>query len=139
MSADREYVRLLRVAVDALTAARMYRESSADTLTRWRPSFADLIMLDTLSSQTEGEDDWWPRSNADEAMTRLVEADHRVEAVPEGAWEFFDEDVQKGLALVGMLAREDDDVCPRCGERFPEGQVEVDDALGCPTCALVTP
>lgn len=135
MSADLEYVRLLRVAVDALTAARMYRESSSG-LDGWRPSFADLIMLDTLSGQTEGEDDWWPRSNADEAMRALVAAGHRVEAVPEGAWEFFDEDVQKGLALVGMLAREDDDVCPACGARWPEGQVDVD--LTCPACEVTS-
>lgn len=128
---DVEYVRLLRVAVDALTTARLYRESTDRT--GWRPAYADLIMLDTLTSQTEGEDDWWPRGNADEAMTRIVADGHRVEAVPEGAWEFFDEDVQKGLALVGMLAREDDDVCPACGARFPEGTVEIDDT--CPVCA----
>lgn len=134
---DVEYVRLLRIAVDALATARMSREGKSGVL--WRPAFADLIVLDTLGSQAAGEpdSDWWATGSVDEAMTRIVAAGRYIEAVPEGAWEYIDEDIQNALEQVERLAREDDEVCGGCGKRWPEGTGEVIecDNEGCPgTC-----
>lgn len=128
-----EYVRLLNVARDALTTARLYGESHGRE--NWRPAFSDLILLDSLLDQPEGED-WWPVGGGESAMVALIEGRQAVE-IPEGYWEYHESDTQEALGKVGRLATTDDEVCGGCGKRWPEGTGEVIECEndGCPgTC-----
>lgn len=125
------YVRMLGEALDALTKARLYCEDQ-----NWRPAFADLILLDSLRSQDEVTDAWWPVDGADPSMIAIVLVNQGIE-IPDAFWEYLDEDVHKALRAAGRLATEDDEVCGGCGQRWPEGTGEVIECEveGCPgTC-----
>lgn len=101
-----EYVRLLSVAREALTTARKYAEQDGT----WRPAFADLWMLDTLTSQSrEDGDDWWPVGGAVEAMVAVVEAGRCYELVPGDMYEFVDEDITNLLSAVGRYGHVTDE------------------------------
>lgn len=99
-----EYVRLLRAASTALAEARAY----GDTRGRWRPAYADLILLESM-------DGWTPDDDAvivldcppDEAMVKVIEANVAVE-IPVEVWEFYDEDADRVLSPIpGVLAGEE--------------------------------
>lgn len=99
-----EYVRLLRVASAALAKARAY----GDTRDRWRPAYSDLILLESM-------DGWTPESDAglvlnctpDEAMAKVVEANEGV-TLPDQVWEFYDEDAERVLTPIGVLAADEE-------------------------------